>query len=135
MAARTFLGLRGPRALNSTRIVETKLSLSGAMVILHTIFHGERFLRHMTLAGAAIPFPSGTKSLVERQFRLPVELIPIPSDPCPKVLLIDPSKVVLTRSALPLDGKAGGLPEYIIPKGLDNGAIRVDRVSGVNPEF
>jgi RHS repeat-associated protein len=49
--------------------------------------------------------------------------------------LVDPSKVVLTRSALPLDGKAGGLPEYIIPKGLDNGAIRVDRVSGVNPEF
>jgi RHS repeat-associated protein len=49
--------------------------------------------------------------------------------------LVDPSKVVLTRSALPLDGNAGDLPEYIIPKGLDNGAVRVDRVSGVNPEF
>ena len=36
---------------------------------------------------------------------------------------------------LPLDGNAGSLPEYIIPKWLDSGAVRVDRVSGVNPEF
>ena len=49
--------------------------------------------------------------------------------------LTDPSKVVKTRSALPLDGNQGGLPEYIIPNALDNGAVRVDRVSGVNPEF
>ncbi len=47
----------------------------------------------------------------------------------------DPSKVVLKRNALPLDGTKGGLPEYIIPKWQENGAIRIDRVTGVNPEF
>jgi len=49
--------------------------------------------------------------------------------------IADPSKVVLTRNALPLDGMTGGLPEYIIPKWMDNGAINVTRVSGVNPHF
>ncbi|MEA3305882.1 MAG: hypothetical protein U9R52_03620 [Candidatus Omnitrophota bacterium] len=49
--------------------------------------------------------------------------------------LKDPSKVVKTRSALPLDGQKGGIPEYIIPNALDNGAVKVNRVSGVNPEF
>jgi hypothetical protein len=48
---------------------------------------------------------------------------------------MDPTKVVQTRTALPLDGNLGGIPEYIIPNALDNGAVRVDRVSGVNPEF
>jgi hypothetical protein len=49
--------------------------------------------------------------------------------------LMDPAKVVKTRRALPLDGNAGRLPEYVVPGWQDNGAIRVDRVSGVNPEF
>lgn len=49
--------------------------------------------------------------------------------------LLDPSKVVRTRSAVPLDGNQGGLPEYIIPGWRDSGAIRVDRVSGANPGF
>jgi RHS repeat-associated protein len=49
--------------------------------------------------------------------------------------LLDPSKVVKTRRALPLDGNTGRLPEYIVPGWQDNGAIRIDRVSGVNPEF
>jgi RHS repeat-associated protein len=49
--------------------------------------------------------------------------------------LNDPSKVVLTRRALPLDGNNGGIPEYIIPRGLENGAVKIKRVSGVNPEF
>ncbi|MDM7890087.1 DUF6531 domain-containing protein [Curtobacterium caseinilyticum] len=49
--------------------------------------------------------------------------------------LLDPDAVVLTREALPLDGNRGGLDEYIIPHGIENGAIRVDNVSGVNPEF
>ena len=49
--------------------------------------------------------------------------------------LVDPSKVVLSRSALPLDGYKGGAREYIIPKWIENGAVRIDRVSGVNPEF
>jgi hypothetical protein len=29
----------------------------------------------------------------------------------------------------------GGLPEYIIPKWMENGSITITRVSGVNPEF
>jgi hypothetical protein len=49
--------------------------------------------------------------------------------------LTDPSAVVLQREALPLDGMKGGLPEYIIPHGIESGAVQVDRVSGVNPEF
>ena len=49
--------------------------------------------------------------------------------------LMDPDAVVLVRDALPLDGNTGGIPEYIIPGGLDNGAIQIERVSGVNPEF
>lgn len=49
--------------------------------------------------------------------------------------LQDPSAVVLTREALPLDGTSGGIPEYIVPGWQDSGAITVDRVSGVNPEF
>ena len=39
--------------------------------------------------------------------------------------------IIKQRSALPLDGNAGGLPEYIInPKN-----VNVTRVSGVNSEF
>jgi hypothetical protein len=49
--------------------------------------------------------------------------------------LRDPSAVVKTRAALPLDGNRGGLDEYIIPNGIEKGAIQLDRVSGINPEF
>lgn len=49
--------------------------------------------------------------------------------------LRDPSAVVKTRRALPLDGNRGGLDEYIIPNGIEKGAIQLDRVSGINPEF
>lgn len=49
--------------------------------------------------------------------------------------IADPSKVVLVRNALPLDGMTGGLSEYIIPNWLDNGAINITRVSGANPRF
>ena len=49
--------------------------------------------------------------------------------------LMQPSSVVVVRSALPLDGHPGGIAEYIIPNGIDSGAIRVAGVSGVNPEF
>lgn len=50
-------------------------------------------------------------------------------------ILEDPSKVVLTSDALSLDGNKGGLPEYIIPNPFDSGAIKVESVKGVNPEF
>jgi RHS repeat-associated protein len=49
--------------------------------------------------------------------------------------LQDPSAVVKVRSALPLDGNAGGVAEYVIPNPIRSGAVTVDRVSGVNPEF
>ena len=49
--------------------------------------------------------------------------------------ITDPSKVVLVRNALPLDGMTGGLPEYIIPNWMDNGAINITRVSGANPRI
>ncbi len=49
--------------------------------------------------------------------------------------LQDPSKIVKIRPAKPLDGNAGGLPEYIIPDGLNNGGIKIDKVGGVNPDF
>jgi RHS repeat-associated protein len=49
--------------------------------------------------------------------------------------LQDPSKVVRIRSALPLDGNVGGIPEFIIPNALENNAVKVKKVSGVNPEF
>lgn len=49
--------------------------------------------------------------------------------------LNDPAAVVLQRSALPLDGTKGGLPEYIIPNWMENGSITITRVSGANPEF
>jgi hypothetical protein len=49
--------------------------------------------------------------------------------------LNDPAAVVLQRSALPLDGTEGGLPEYIIPNWMENGSITITRVSGANPEF
>ena len=49
--------------------------------------------------------------------------------------LTDPTKVVRTKPADALDGNAGGLPEYIIPDAVESGAVRVDRVSGANPEF
>ncbi|WP_159807147.1 polymorphic toxin-type HINT domain-containing protein [Cellulomonas citrea] len=49
--------------------------------------------------------------------------------------LNDPAAVVLQRSALPLDGMKGGLPEYIVPNWMENGSITIRRVSGANPEF
>jgi RHS repeat-associated protein len=49
--------------------------------------------------------------------------------------LMDPSKVARVRSALSVDGNVGGLKEYVIPRGIENGAVRIDRVSGANPEF
>lgn len=48
---------------------------------------------------------------------------------------MDPGAVVLQRHALPLDGKKGGLPEYIVPNWMDTGSVKVTRVSGVNPGF
>jgi hypothetical protein len=48
--------------------------------------------------------------------------------------VVDPSKVVIKRPAQPLDGNSGGLPEYIIPDGVKKGAIKVEKVSGSNPE-
>lgn len=47
----------------------------------------------------------------------------------------DASKCVSSRKALPLDGNKGGLNEYIIPKAIESGAVKVTNVSGVNPEF
>ena len=41
----------------------------------------------------------------------------------------------MERTAEALDGNRGGITEYIIPNALESGAVRVDRVSGVNPEF
>ena len=49
--------------------------------------------------------------------------------------LQNPMGVVKTRTAMPLDGTKGGAPEFIIPNPISSGAVRVDRVSGVNPEF
>jgi len=49
--------------------------------------------------------------------------------------LNDPSAVVLQRSALPLDGTKGGIPEYIIPDWMENGSISIRGVYGVNPGF
>jgi len=40
---------------------------------------------------------------------------------------------VSTRSALPLDGNKGGLPEVLIPNAANQ--VRLERVSGVNQEF
>ena len=44
---------------------------------------------------------------------------------------VNNSSIIKTRSALPLDGNKGGLPEYII----DPKNVTIKRVSGVNPEF
>jgi hypothetical protein len=49
--------------------------------------------------------------------------------------LQDPASVVNVRSALPLDGNSGGILEYVIPNWQKTGAIQVNRVSGVNPQF
>ena len=38
-------------------------------------------------------------------------------------------------SALELYGNSGGLTEYIIPNGVNNSAVKVKNISGVNPEF
>ncbi len=44
---------------------------------------------------------------------------------------VNPSYIINQRPAIPLDGGAGGLKEYIInPK-----AVKITRVSGANPEF
>lgn len=48
---------------------------------------------------------------------------------------MDPSKVVNVRNAVPLDGNVGGIRKYIIPNGLENGAIKVTQVLGLNPAF
>jgi hypothetical protein len=47
--------------------------------------------------------------------------------------VMDPSALVLTRPALPLDGTRGGAPEYIIPNAISSGAVRVDSVSRLDP--
>lgn len=39
------------------------------------------------------------------------------------------------KAPVPLDGNRGRLDEYIIPNGIEKGAIQLDRVSGINPEF
>ncbi|WP_410220750.1 hypothetical protein [Pedobacter sp.] len=39
--------------------------------------------------------------------------------------------IIKTRAALPLDGNKGGLPELII----DPKNVKINRVSGVNPQF
>lgn len=49
--------------------------------------------------------------------------------------LVDPSTVVIQRGALRVDGLDGGLPEYVIPNWLNNGAITIRNVSGANPAF
>ncbi len=49
--------------------------------------------------------------------------------------LKNPDSVVLSRPAKALDGNPGGAPEYIIPNPIESGAVSVDNVSGVNPEF
>lgn len=44
---------------------------------------------------------------------------------------VNPSYIMNQRPAIPLDGGAGGLKEYIInPR-----AVKITRVSGANPEF
>jgi hypothetical protein len=50
-------------------------------------------------------------------------------------VLEDPEAVVTVRGAVALPGTKGGLPEYVIPDWMDNGAIRIVNVSGANPEF
>jgi hypothetical protein len=49
-------------------------------------------------------------------------------------------RVVTNASTVELPGRVvevlrGGLDEYIIPNGIEKGAIQLDRVSGINPEF
>ena len=68
--------------------------------------------------------PSGKESGVTNTGRFVIEGV-----------VEDPSKVVMTRKAIPLDGHKGGIDEYIIPDWENNGAIEIIRVSGVNPEF
>ena len=68
--------------------------------------------------------PSGKESEVTNTGRFVIEGI-----------IKDPSKVVKSRKAIPLDGNKGGIDEYIIPNWENNGAIEIIRVSGVNPEF
>lgn len=43
------------------------------------------------------------------------------------------AKGITPRDALPLHGNKGGLDELVVPDPAKQ--IRVDRVSGVNPEF
>ncbi len=50
-------------------------------------------------------------------------------------VVTDSSQCVLKRKALPLDGNIGGLNEYIIPNAVEQGAIKIKNVSGVNPPF
>ncbi len=46
------------------------------------------------------------------------------------ILLIEPRD----EAALALDGERVGLDEYVVPHGIRTGAIRVDRINGINPE-
>ncbi len=68
--------------------------------------------------------PSGGSSAANNSGRFVIEGV-----------LQDTSKVAQVRSALPLDGNKGGIPEFIIPNALKNGAVKIRRVGGVNPEF
>jgi RHS repeat-associated protein len=72
----------------------------------------------------AAGLPSGGDSSFKNSGRFVIE-----------ATLQDPSKVVKVQTATPLDGFKGGIPEYIIPDALSNGAVKVNHVRGVNPEF
>lgn len=49
--------------------------------------------------------------------------------------LLSESPVLLKRSALPLDGMKGGLPEYLVLDWLENGAITIKRVEALFESF
>jgi hypothetical protein len=52
-----------------------------------------------------------------------------------RAIWLDPSKVVLRRNALPLDGTKGGIPKDIVPNWMEDGSIPITGVSGINPRF
>jgi hypothetical protein len=47
--------------------------------------------------------------------------------------LQDPGMIIMIRPAVPLDGNSGGLLEYIIPNGLKNGAISINKITRLRP--
>jgi|GEM_PF-6713184 len=73
---------------------------------------------------ASLGLPSGGDSGANNTGRFVVE-----------ATLTDPSQIVKKQRATELDGRIGGEPEYIIPKAIENKAVEVDNVSGVNPEY